>query len=353
MTSFRERWRRWIDERSPRRDRMTFTQRNVYIVPNKGGLGYTVVVLVLLLAAINEQLNLAYALAFLLGGVGLAAMWLTHGNLRGLSVSLGSLNSVHAGQPLPVPVVLEAGKRARGRYGLLITQPERALGRLPSRWRRKARAQALADAAARAASVDVHTEVAAGHPQQTTVAVETPARGWLSLPRFRVQTTYPLGLFHAWGYWRAEQRVLIWPALETTPPPLPDVPADGGGPVGLSATTVELPDGLRPWRRGDTIRSVAWKKSATRLASGQSPVSREAAGRPRQERWIEWEHASGLATEARLSRLATWLVMAERQASEDGQPYGLRLPGLSVPPAHGPVQLHQCLDALATWGISS
>lgn len=333
MNALQRRWRAWIDERSPPRDDIRFTQRNVYILPNRGGLGYGIVVLVLLLAAINEQLNLAYALAFLLGGVGLSAMWLTHGNLRGLSLALGSLNSVHAGQAVALPVVLDASGLKRGRYGVVFKQPSPGAG-------------------SAMAPVDTVGEAAAGHQQTVVLAVPAPSRGWLSLPRLRIETTYPLGLFTAWAYWRTQRRVLVWPALETMAPPLPDLPADGGGPPGLSATSVDLPDGLRPWRRGDTIRTVAWKKSATRLASGLEPVSREAAGRPRQERWIEWAHTEGLDTEARLSRLATWAVMAERQASQDGQPYGLRLPGLTVPSSQGPVHLQQCLDALAHWGLA-
>lgn len=360
MNALQQRWRRWIDERSPPRDSILFTQRNVYILPNKGGMGYAAVVLVLLLAAINEQLNLGYALAFLLGGVGLSAMWLTHGNLRGLSLALGSLTSVHAGQAVVLPVVLDASGLKRGRYGVVLKPPQRP-AQPRARWWRRAR-QPGADPAgppgmrapAELAITPSGTvgEAAAGHQQTVTLAVPAPSRGWLPLPRLRIETTYPLGLFTAWGYWRAERRVLVWPALEPMAPPLPDLPADGGGPPGLSATSVDLPDGLRPWRRGDTIRTVAWKKSATRLASGLEPVSREAAGRPRQERWIEWSQAEGLDTEARLSRLATWVVMAERQASQDGQPYGLRLPGLTVDSSQGPVHLQQCLDALAQWGLT-
>jgi hypothetical protein len=42
----------------------------------------------MLLAAINYQLNLGYALTFLLAGAGLVSMHVTHGNLRGLTLHL-------------------------------------------------------------------------------------------------------------------------------------------------------------------------------------------------------------------------------------------------------------------------
>jgi uncharacterized protein (DUF58 family) len=331
-TAWRRRWRTWIDARAPRQDRLTLTQRTVYILPSKGGLGYALVVLILLLAAINEQLNLAYALAFLLGGVGLSAMWLTHANLRGLTLSLGSIASVHAGQSLSMPVVLDASALPRGRYGLTLRAVGEADESLPA---------------------DVSGEVAQGRQSTVHVALAARQRGWLELPRLRIDTTYPLGLFRAWAYWRARQRVLIWPALDPHAPPLPDSSVDGGSRAAAAAQPVDVPDGLRPWRRGDTLRSVAWKKSATRLASGLPPVSREASSRPHQECWVEWEQAPGLPLEARLSRLASWVVMAEQRALDLGQPYGLRMPNLTLGPAQGPQHLQQCLDTLATWGTTA
>ena len=329
--TWRQRWRRWFDARSPRQDSITLTQRTVYILPSRGGLGYALVVAVLLLAAINEQLNLAYALAFLLGGVGLSALWLTHANLRGLSLSLGTVSSVHAGQNLALPVLLDATTLSRGRYGLVMRAP-------------------LAENGSGMPLPDVAAEVARGHQSVAHFPIIAGERGWMDLPRLRIETTYPLGLFRAWSYWRAQRRVLVWPALDPQAPALPEGQTDGDARMTASPQPVDMPDGLRPWRRGDTLRSVAWKKSASRLASGQAPISREASGRPHQECWIDWAHADGLALEARLSRLASWLVMAERQALDRAQPYGLRLPGQRIAPGQGPAHLQHCLDTLATWG---
>ena len=69
----RRRWQRWADQRQPRQATQVFTQRNLYIVPSRQGGTFLLVCGVLLLASINEQVNLGYALTFLLGGVGFAA----------------------------------------------------------------------------------------------------------------------------------------------------------------------------------------------------------------------------------------------------------------------------------------
>ena len=220
---------------------------------------------------------------------------------------------------------------ARGRFGLMLHAIGENDETLPS---------------------SVPGEVAPGHQSTVLVPLTAHRRGWLELPRLRIDTTYPLGLFRAWAYWRASQQVLVWPALDPHAPPLPDSDADGGSRSAAASRPVDTPDGLRPWRRGDTLRAIAWKKSATRLASGQAPVSREASLRPHQECWVEWDQAQGLPLEARLSRLASWLVMAEQRALDLSQPYGLRLPDRDLGPAHGPQHLQQCLDALATWGAA-
>lgn len=308
-------WNSWLARRSQRSPRITFTQRTVYIVPSKGGFLYALVVLILLLAAINEQLNLAYALAFLLGGVGLSSMSLTHGNLRGLSLTLGVTQSVHAGETLLVPVVLDATNLKNGRFGLLLDR-------------------------------QVNCEVAAGQCATFDVPVPTQQRGWLNLPRWPIQTTYPLGLFKAWGYWKASPALLVWPALDPIAPQLPGANDGEQEAISNQSTQAEQQDEIREWQRGDALRSVIWKKSATRIACGLTPVVRQNSASSSPSLWIDWEMTHGLGLEARLSRLATWLVRAEAQNQHI---YGLRMPGCAIACSRGNAHLAQCLDTLAAW----
>ncbi len=308
-------WNNWLARRSQRSPRITFTQRTVYIVPSRGGFLYALVVLILLLAAINEQLNLAYALAFLLGGVGLSSMSLTHANLRGLSLTLGTTHSVHAGETLHVPVVLDASDLKNGRFGLLLNE-------------------------------QVNCEVAAGQCATFEVMVPTQQRGWVSLQRWPIQNTYPVGLFKAWGYWKASPAILIWPALDPVAPPLPGANDGNQEHLFKTSTQPEQQDEIREWQRGDALRSVIWKKSATRIACGLTPVVRQNSASSSPSVWIDWEMTVGLSSEARLSRLATWLVRAETQSLHI---YGLRMPGCTIACSQGQAHLTHCLDTLAAW----
>lgn len=312
----------------PRQDQLTLAQRNLYILPTRAGWSFGVVVIVLLLASINEQINLGYGLSFLLGGAGMAALYQTHGNLQGVSLTLSGLHSVHAGQVLRLPVALSNQHRRLGRYGLQVSAGTHSLPQfadlLPAQ--------------------DGHVEM----------DVPTQERGWLSLPRLTIETRYPLGLFRAWAHWRPRSQALIWPALEAHAPALPD---DGSADEDEQARSVsrqglDQPEGLRDYRRGDPMRWIAWKKSSHALAAGTGLVTREPAASRSPDRWLDFERSPGLnalATEARLSRLATWLIMAEQEAAGQGRPYGLRLPGRELACNSGPAHLKACLDSLATW----
>lgn len=103
-SAVRQRWRAWVAAwwaaRLPRQDTVTLTHRNLYILPTRAGWAFIVVVLVLLLASINEQLNLGYALTFLLGGSALVGLHQTHANLHGLQWQWHPPTRVHAGAAL-------------------------------------------------------------------------------------------------------------------------------------------------------------------------------------------------------------------------------------------------------------
>ncbi|MDE1999104.1 MAG: DUF58 domain-containing protein, partial [Burkholderiales bacterium] len=155
-------------------------------------------------------------------------------------------------------------------------------------------------------------------------------------------------------YWRPHTSVLIWPALDPSAPPLPTpMSQQQSDHLQEKARHSEaMPEGLRDYRRGDPLRWIAWKKSSHALASGTGLITREAVSGRSPDLWLNWDASAlqGLSTEARLSRLATWLLAAEQQAQEQGQKYGLQLPDLIVPCDAGARHLKECLDKLATWG---
>jgi uncharacterized protein (DUF58 family) len=315
----RARLQRWWLQRHASTDTWTLNQRNVYILPTKGGLAFGLTLVVMLLASINYQLNLGYVLTFLLTGSALVSIHMTHGTLRGLTLRLRAVAPVFAGEPARLEVVLSSPSAAR--HGLC----------LHFHGERRPQGNAWCDVPAQGQ--------ASAH-----LSIVPATRGWHALPAVVLETQFPFGLFRAWTVWRPSLRVLAYPRPEQPPAPLPtSQAAPGDAAHNRSGQGSEL-DGVRAWRRGDGLRMVLWKKVAR---SGQL-VSRETTADSSRELWLDWNAsrgASALDTEGRLSRLVAWVLAAERQ----GLVWGLRLPGQQMAPDRGDAQRRAALQALALW----
>jgi len=317
LLDVRGRWRAWWDARLHPRESQTLTQRNIYIVPSRAGLAFCVTLLLLLVVSINYQLSLGFALTFLLAGSAAASMHMTHGSLRGLTLHLKPLAPAFDGEAALLEVVVT--NPGAGRHGLGFGLD---LG---------ARPIALA-----------YAEIVADGQTPVHLGWLAPGRGLHALPPVRVESRYPFGLFRAWTIWRPAGRQWVYPRPEAPTPPWPQAAAPQGSdkPAPHVGAGTEF-EGVRAYRRGDTLRQVLWKKAAR---SGEL-VSRETAGAVQRELWLQWNQAQLAEPEDRLSRLAAWVVAADAA----GHAYGLRLPGVELAPEHGPAQRQAALQALASW----
>lgn len=318
MRGLAARWRSWWQARLPRTGTLVLGQRNIYILPTRSGWMLAFTLLVLLVGSINFQLNLGYLLTFLLAGSAAASIPLCHGTLRGLGLHL---------QP-PEPQFL-------GHAAVLELQ-------LSANRRRPRRAVALAVHGSGQWAV---ADVPGGGSTSVRVAFSPQRRGLQPIPMLTAQTLYPLGVFRVWALWRPAAQVLIYPRPEEPPPPLPPgEPRSSGTGASTSARGAGEFEGVRAYQRGDPMRLVVWKKAARALATDSDElVSRDSHQDQRHDLWLD-AAATGLSDpEARLSRLASWVLQADRL----GLDYGLRLPGLRIPPAGGSAQRLRCLEALA------
>jgi uncharacterized protein (DUF58 family) len=322
LRALRGRLQRWFHNRLPRTDTLGLTQRNVYILPTRAGwmLGFTL--LLLLVASINYQLNLGYLLTFLLAGSAVVGMHICHGNLRGVTLHLVPPAPVHAGHAVALDIRLTS-ERKSVRHGLGLGV---AGDGLPG---------------------DAHlawTDVPAQGSAVVQVAWTAPRRGLHALPALSAVTLFPLGTFRVWTVWRPAAQVLVYPAPEAHPPPLPPgEPQPGFAGSARVQSTGEF-DGVRAYRRGDPQKTVVWKKAAQSFAAGRDDlVSRDALSAQRQQLWLDHARCGAPDAEARLSRLTAWVLMADRL----GLDYGLRLPTREFAPDQGASHRSRCLEALA------
>ncbi|MBL8352058.1 MAG: DUF58 domain-containing protein [Burkholderiaceae bacterium] len=315
----RQRLRAWFENRLPRSDSQTLTQRNLYILPTKAGWGFCLTLVVMLLASINYQLNLGYALTFLLGGTALVSLHQTHGNLRRLGLRIKAPAPVFAGEPATLEIVIDNPGGERHGVGLALHD---------------ARREGIA-----------FCDVPAQGSAQLRLRFTPATRGRQALPTLLVETHFPLGLFRAWTVWRPASQALVYPAPEQPAQPLPaGRPSERGELQARSGSGGEF-DGVRAYRRGDPLRQVVWKK----VARAGELVSRDTSASAAQALVLDYGAIAtprgGEDSEARLSRLAAWVLAAERL----GQAFALKLPGLDLPAAGGEAQRRAALEALALW----
>jgi len=309
-----QRLQRWAERRLPALTRyrrpeslpIELHRRRIYIVPTGFGLGFSVLLLVMLAGALNYTNNAALLLTCLLGAASSTSMLVAFRCLDGLRLSHIRAGHAVAGQLIELTLAFDS---TRPRQAIRLD-----LGETSVAFALDANATAL-----------------------VRLALPTTQRGWQALPRLRLWSSWPWGLFRAWSWLHPDQSVLVWPRPEAAGPP-PHAPAD-------DARHMRLHHGdelaaLRDYRVGDPQRHIAWKASAHHhsllVKDFEQPQSRP--------QWqLDWRQLSGLDNEARIARLARWLDEAQAQRYS----YSLWLPGTDIPSGSGPLHYAHCMSALA------
>ena len=298
--------------KAPEHGEIVLSHRRVYIVPSRLGLFFGGALAILLVGSINYALSLGFALTFLLAGMGIAAMVQTTRNLARLAVRAGRSDAVFAGEAAKFRLALSnAGD---------FDRPEILLRHLGS-------------------GAQQTVDIAAANATDAVLPVPAPRRGWLPLGRVMLETRFPVGLFRAWSYVEPDCRCLIYPrpVASALPPPAPTAQAGGAR---AHAQGSDDFSGLRAYQPADSPRHVAWKSAAR----SDEMLTKLFAGDAIAELWLSLSDLpASLGLEQRLSRLAGWVLAAERS----GAHYGLRLPGAEIEPGRGEAHRAACLQALA------
>jgi uncharacterized protein (DUF58 family) len=298
--------------RPPEHGTIVLVHRRVYIVPARLGLLFGATLVILLIGSINYALALGFALTFFLAGLGLAGMVHTARNLARIGVSAGRADAVFVGESAQFRLYLD-GRARFDRPAILA----RHLG------------------SASQFVVDIPPYGIA------EVVLDVPAqrRGWMPLGRVLLETRFPLGMFRAWSYVEPDARCLVYPKPERSPLPRPSASAAAGA-LRSQASGNDDFSGLRTYQLSDSPRHVAWKA----VARSDDMLTKQFTGEAAAELWLEWRLLPAtLGVEERLSRLAGWVLAAERK----GAHYGLRLPGVEIAPGRGDSHAAACLQALA------
>jgi uncharacterized protein (DUF58 family) len=311
----RKRWQRWLNRRIPPAREVTLDQRRIFIFPSRIGFFFLFTLVIMLLAAINYQNNMSFALTFLLANLFVIAVLHTFANLSGLTIHAVRASPVFAGQHAEFEVMISRSNR-REHFGLHLD------------W----------------AGEDTATvNLQGGDEVHVKLYMPTNRRGWHNPGRLLLESVYPLGLLRAWTWLDLDIQALVYPR-PTPSGPLPGIATEAPG---GSAEPVPGSDdfyGLRDYQRGDSLRHVFWKS----VAKGQPLQSKQYTAYADRSVWLDWSLFEGLPPEQRLSHLCYWALEFDRRNEE----YGLRLPGVTVEPDSGDNHRLTVLRQLALWGAS-
>jgi uncharacterized protein (DUF58 family) len=315
---------------------VTLDRRRIFIFPSRTGFFFLLSLLLMLIAAINYQNNMAYALTFLLANLFHVAVYYTYANLAGLTLTGIGADDAFAGGRSAFRLRLSASAR-RGHYALLLGWPSRA-----EQQRRRGFLRGLFSSPAMLALEELDLEQ--GDQRELRLYLPVGERGWHDPGRLRVESLDPLGLLRCWNWVDLDMQALVYPE--------PLAQAEIGGEAGQGDDGLQVSGigddefaGIRDYRPGDSPRRVYWKG----LARGLDMQSKEYAVAVSDTRWLDWEQYPGLATERRLSALCHRVLDYHRRELE----FGLRIPGTELRPAKGDRQRDRALRALALYNIGA
>ncbi len=293
-----------------RGERLRLGLRNLYILPTRFGWLWLAGSGLLQLVAIQSQRNGPLLLSFLMLGLWLLALHLTHFNLQGLELQALPPAGGFADEPLPYPLLCRNGSSRDAIQLGFRSQP-----------------------------APPPQQLAAGEAV-LQVSWRPQRRGLQTPGRLRIETTAPLGLFRCWSLWDPPIPQVVYPARR--PGPVAETPgrAPGDGPrlaTDPHQQGIEAWHDLRPHRPEDGLARLAWKS----LAQGRGRQTKTFADATPPATLLG--PAPGLPLERALEHLSAEIW----RRSQAGVGFGLELGSTRLAAAAGAEHRDRCLLALA------
>jgi uncharacterized protein (DUF58 family) len=320
FSKIKELWKKVVFlEKTPESGEVILNQRRVFTLPNKAGLMFGVVLIVLFVTSINYNLNLGLAITYLLGGIVIINTFYSFRNLAYLHLSAATSAPIFAGEMAQFILHIK-NPSTLTRYSILIGFK----GDINSE---------------QAIDIDANDQVIVKINQQSD------RRGYMQISRLKLQTSFPLGILRAWSTWLPDTNVLVYPAPEENAPPLPAFAKANN--EGMQSLGNEDYSGVRSYQQGDPLKHLSWKHIARiDLDAGGTLISKQFSGGELGEVHINFSNLSPqLDIELRLSRMTSWVLEAHKK----GLSYAFSLGQTFYSPSSTETHKIACLTALATY----
>ena len=296
----------------------------IYILPNRFGLLYLLVILIMVLTGATYSNNLIYLLGFFLFSVFVSGMVQTHSNVNGTEVQVSSIDDAYEDQNVRIHLIFK-NRTKKLKQTLRVQLPKGN--------------EYILEVPAKAEIVEAHKMVSA------SFEINHHKRGVYRCPRLKVYTNFPMGLFVSWMYQNSEKDYYIYPRPENFP----------GSQYQLMGESQELRKGKaidkqtdsdfrehREYRQGESYRHIDWKAYARK----RPLLVKTFEGDSGVQKVFNYSQLYHLSPEERLRQLSYWITESLR-ANESFQ---LILPDERTGMSDGLAHARNCLRALAVFG---
>lgn len=296
------------------------------IRPTREGWWFLCATLGLGLAASSTGNNLLYLLVSTLLSLIVASGILSEQSMRGLRLARLTPREIFAGQSALFGLVLTNTKRRLSTYSVAMESP------------------AVNGAGVRVSYVP---RLEPGREVLVTFKEHFARRGRHELPKIRIMTRFPFGLFLKASRPVLGQEVLVYPEVRPlTPEDLRGLEGDGTEPQRQVGQGTELHN-LRDYRWGDDPRLIHWKSSA----KAETPVVRELEAEAALAVRLVLEPAQGPTEPEGVEAALSWAASVAAHLIGEGGEVELAGPGVYVPLGRGPVHLRRILETLALFDL--
>jgi uncharacterized protein (DUF58 family) len=310
---FPENISRWLSSKAARNNQFTLSQKNIYIFPSKMGFVFVLLIVLMLLTAINYQNSLIYLFTFFLGALFFVSIMLCFLNLNGLIVSSYQILACYEGELCPYSIeLINTGKSS---IGLRIGVDKRVL-----------------------IEISTYKDEKSLH----NMLLPPKKRGLHVLDRLRIESTFPFGFIIAWTWLKLDSKVLVFPK------PVEGVRSSSGGEGASNNNSRFIAEDLtelKSYQHGDSALRIVWKQ----LAAKDQLIIRSHEQGAKDSTWLTWELYGVTNSEKKLQHLCFDVLDLHRKQ----QVYGLDIPGALIAPSSGEKHKHECLKALAMFGLSA
>ncbi len=295
----------------------------IYIIPNRFGLLYMVVIIIMVLTGATYSNNLIYLLGFFLFSVFVSGMVQTHINLNGVSVQVSSIDDAYEGEVVRVHLAFKnQTKKTKQTLRAQLPRDNEYRMEIP-------------------AKVDI---VEAHKTVYSSLEVNHHKRGVYNALRLKVYTNFPMGLFVSWMYQGSEKEYFIYPRPENF----------SGSEYQRMGESQELRVGKtadkkadsdfrehKEYRQGESYRHIDWKAYARK----RPLLVKTFEGETGIQKVFDYSKLTHLNPEERLRQLSFWITESLR-ANENFQ---LILPYERTGMSDGLTHAKKCLRSLATF----